>query len=143
MRHSPRYRIMLVEDPGEAVVARPRSDELPEEAHVPDYLPPLTALLSAIRRLSPRGPGPEGWSLSLSDDPVAFLLSSTSDAVLVRAEQGKVLYSNQRAHAIGLVERSFTTYERFTVEGTSFERRGMRLELPDGVLTFEIATQRG
>lgn len=143
MSYSPRYRIVLVEERGQALIPLDREEGEPGGAEIPDYLQPLAALLAAIRKVNPRGPGPAGWSLSLAEDPVAFLLSSMSDAVLIRAEEGRVLYSNPRAASLKLVEREFAAFEEFSLEGVSYERRGLRLELPGGVLTLEIAYRSG
>lgn len=139
-----RYRILLVEDAGGALVRRPRQrrgtrQDPPEE--FPREALGLGVLLEAVERLRRQGPGPEGWRTSLSDDPIAFLLDSMTDAFLVRCDQGEVLYANPVAEQIELMKRTTETHQRFQVKGVNYVRRSMRYHLPNRVLILEIASK--
>jgi hypothetical protein len=64
------------------------------------------ALLAAIELLGIRSEGPESFTVSPSNDPVAFLLDSVADAVSV-SRGTSVVYRNRAAEKLQSSGRSF------------------------------------
>ncbi len=98
-------------------------------------------LLEAIERLRRQGPGPCAWRTSFCDDPIAFILDSISDALVLRDEKGKVLYANNAAHQLGILNACDQDYEEFYDHGIKYFRRSMRYQLPNQVIVIEVASR--
>lgn len=142
---SQRYRIFLVEDAAGALVPvrgqrRRRHSSRVETPSFQDDLLALNALLGAVRRLTRRGQGPSAWA-PVHRDPISFLLDTMSDALVVRGLDGEVLFANPVAEQLGLQQRNFAAYEEFELGEESYLARGLRVELPQGPLTFTVVTR--
>ncbi|MBI3927178.1 MAG: hypothetical protein HY319_16700 [Armatimonadetes bacterium] len=137
-----RYRILLLEDSGGALVpvsrrSRRRRPAFPYSREALGW----GVLLEAVERLRRQGPGPEGWRISLQDDPVAFLLDSVADAILVRSDVGEVIYANPVAERMALSERSAASFERFQWDGLEYERRSLQCRWRHRRLILEVASR--
>jgi hypothetical protein len=80
--------------------------------------------------LGRRGPDPQGWTSPFRQDPIAFLLDTTSDAVNVWGPAGTLVYSNRAAekHKLDTEARHETAAETYVGAGFRFERRCTRFE---------------
>jgi PAS domain-containing protein len=58
-------------------------------------------LLGAARLLNRRGAGSLAWAAPFRDDPIAFLLDSMSDGMIIWAVGGELLYQNRAAAELG------------------------------------------
>ena len=93
-----RYRIALIHEFAGALIPRRRRHQVSSED--PDLHEStrrrqegLRALAWALQGLARRGPGPQGWAPA-HEDPLAFLLDTMSDALLVRDASGNILFAN-------------------------------------------------
>ena len=103
-------------------------------------------VIGAFDRIARRGEGPSSWAAPLSNDPIAFLLDSMSDAAnLWRAVDGALLYRNRASLALGttvtapaaLAERS-SAIEAFDVQGRRYERRCLRCRMRGMFYVLEV-----
>ena len=143
---SERYRILLIpEASGSLVPTRGmrcrRARARPPEESLEENLAGLAALMRALQRLGRRGPGPSAWAPVL-EDPLSFVLDGMSDALVVRGQQGQLMFANRQAHELRLTERGFSTYEEFERGGEFFQSRGLQVEFPDGSLTFTLVSRK-
>ncbi len=86
------------------------------------------ALLAAVELLGLRSEGPESFTVSPSNDPIAFLLDTVADAVSVW-RGASVLYRNRAA-------------ERLEASGRALERRSLRFRCGDADYILEIVHER-
>jgi hypothetical protein len=105
-----RYRFVLMEtDTGaERLPVRYRRYRAyqPPPPLVPRPNDPMGALLEAFAFLERRGTGFEAWAPALADNPLAFLLDTLDEAVMLRdARSGRVVYKNRAARRLPLPER--------------------------------------
>jgi PAS domain-containing protein len=115
-----------------------------ESADDADSEPPpvgMLSLLSALRRLAYRGSGPAAWAAPLADDPIAFLLDSTSDAILVWSPSGRLLYANRAAEALNLRAPAAAAITSFRVGDRVLERRSLHFTL--AATTYAVEIVRG
>ncbi len=98
----------------------------------------ILSLLGAARRLAFRGSGPAAWAAPLVDDPVAFLLDSTSDAVVIWTAGGRLLYANDAAKALDLGEPPAPGLSLMTVGGRELERRCLSFALFGATYIIEV-----
>lgn len=127
MSRGPRYRFILVEDPGITLPVRYR-----QRRALPRFwvrrTDPMEALLAAFLKLDRRGEGEEAWAPVLTEDPLTFLLDALGDAVLVRRTDGSLAYANRAARRlpreIGPAQRR-VALEVLELDDGRFERRCM------------------
>jgi len=86
------------------------------------------ALLAAVELLGVRSEGTEPFTLSPSNDPIAFLLDAVTDAVSLWRGTS-VLYRNRAAEHLDSSDRSL-------------ERRELRFRLDDAEYVLEIVSKR-
>ena len=77
----------------------------------------------------------------VQEEPLAFLVDSISDALLVRSLDGTVLLANTLAVELHLSERSFSAYEEFERSGERFVVRGLQLRSREGELSFTLVAR--
>lgn len=97
-----RYRIILVADEPAALIPSPRHRQRrrpPTTEQTDTFRPAVEVLLRALRRVNRRGPGASAWA-SVMDDPIAFLLQSMSDPLLLRDREGRTIYANPAAQEL-------------------------------------------
>jgi hypothetical protein len=105
-----------------------------EPAKPPRLLPAeeraVTALITACELLGRRGPDPQAWATPFRQNPIAFLLDTTSDPVNVWGPDGTLVYSNRAAekNKLDTEVRHDTAAETFVGAGSRFERRCTRFE---------------
>lgn len=142
---SERYRFFLTPEDGGALIRhrgsrRRHGRPSPTVDHVHKQRASLLSLLHAIEHLDRRGPGPAGWA-PVAGDPVTFLLDAISDGLLVRGRDGEVVFANALAHQVGLAQRAFVAFEEFEQAGEIYTVRGLCMDLPEGSVTFTLATR--
>jgi hypothetical protein len=98
----------------------------------------LSTLLTAFELLGRRGQGQLAWAPPLSDDPIAFLLDSVSDAISLWALDGKLLYQNRAAAGNRDWRGAEALLEQFTARGRRFERRCLRYGTDRGGYLLEV-----
>lgn len=86
------------------------------------------ALISAVELLGLRSEGPEPFTVSPSNDPIAFLLDAMADAVSVR-RGSSVMYRNRAA-------------EQLELSGCPVERRSLDFRRGDEEYVLEILHER-
>lgn len=127
MSRGPRYRFILVEDPGTTLPVRFR-----QRRALPRFwvrrTDPMEALLEAFLKLDRRGEGEQPWAPVLSEDPLTFLLDALGDAVLLRRPDGSLAYANPAARrlasGLGPTHRR-VALEVLELDAGRFERRCM------------------
>jgi hypothetical protein len=98
------------------------------------------ALLAASELLGLRGEGPEPWTASPSNDPIAFLLDGVADAVsLWRGDSA--MYRNRAAERMGLPRGDTPMPERFEASGRALERRCLHFRRGDADYLLEIISE--
>jgi PAS domain-containing protein len=102
----------------------------------------MLSLFSALRRLTYRGSGPAAWAAPLGEDPIAFLLDSASDGILVWSPSGRLLYANQAAEKLHLREPAAAGITRIRVGHRELERRSLRFALSTTIYVVEIVRAR-
>jgi hypothetical protein len=103
-------------------------------------------LLGAARLLNRRGAGSLAWAAPFREDPIAFLLDSMSDGMIIWAIGGELLYQNRAAAELGAGSRSVlpnvlpnpVPLEAFSSSGRHFERRSLRCRAPGVDYILEI-----
>lgn len=161
---SSRYRFVLIDEGASLPMlyrqaARPSSSSFGSSggfaAALPEVLPmtrPISALIEAFARLGRRGPGEQGWATPHVDDPLAFLLDSIHDAVVIRNNEGAVLYRNRAAERLPVTTGSQThaayeaygvyeAYGRVVIGNRRFERRCMRIDEQPYQLIVEVLSE--
>lgn len=123
-----RWRITLVEDtefgPSELPSAHHGRGHHVEELEDRG----AAALIAAVELLGLRSEGPESFTVSPSNDPIAFLLDTVADAVSVWRGTS-VLYRNRAA-------------ERMEASGRTLDRRSLRFRRGDADYILEIIHER-
>jgi PAS domain-containing protein len=137
MTSSPRYRIVLVEEPETTLPVRYRRARVPPDS--PARPDPIGALLEALFKLSFRSEGESAWAPVLSDNPLAFLLDAMGDAVLLWRAGGDMVYANPAARRLGIVrQRPAVPLELLLVEESRYERRCLAFRTLGGELVLEV-----
>jgi hypothetical protein len=95
-------------------------------------------LLRAFELLNRRGTGVSAWAAPFRDDPLAFLLDSTSDAMSVWGGGGELLYQNRAAAGLNVGHREAAPLEEFSSRGRRFERRCLRCGFQGAEYVLEI-----
>jgi PAS domain-containing protein len=108
----------------------------------PPHTDPLVALMSAFRALTRRGVGPHAFGATFADSPLAFLLDSIQDGVLIRRSDGSVMYRNRAAETLSPAAGN-ETLTRYTEGGVTYERRQMRYLEGDRQVIIEVVSRRG
>jgi hypothetical protein len=85
----------------------------------------MLSLLAAARRLAFRGTGPSAWAAPLSEDPIAFLLDSTSDAVVIWSSTGRLVYANRAAAPLNLRAPAAPGVSTIVLGERQLERRSL------------------
>jgi PAS domain-containing protein len=98
----------------------------------------IVSLLSALSRLARRGSGPAAWASPFGDDPIAFLLDSTGDGILVWSASGHLLYANRAAEALHLEKPAVGGITRIRIGDRELERRSLRFDFPTASYAVEI-----
>lgn len=97
-----------------------------------------TALIAACDLLSRRGPAPSPWITPFRQDPIAFLLDTTSNPVNLWGPLGTLVYRNRAAEHADLGCRNDVAREDFVAGGRRFERRCLRLACGGADYMLEI-----
>jgi hypothetical protein len=140
-----RWHIQLVEEPESALQLRwaPPPEPEPDAAPAPPDESPMLALLGALRRLSRRGDGRLAWGTPLVDDPIAFLLDTTSDYVNVWGPGGELVFSNHAAVEPRLERPAGSAIERLAIGGRQLERRSLPFSVFDRTYLVEVVREIG
>ncbi len=101
---------------------------------------PVRALLAAFRALARRGVGPNAFGAPLAESPLTFLLDTIQDAVLVRRNDGTVVYRNRAAESISPAEADAAD-ARFTQCGVAYERRRMQYREGGAEVVIEVISR--
>lgn len=89
----------------------------------------MGALITACELLAQRGPAPNAWTTPFRQNPIAFLLDTMNEALILWGPDGTLIYRNRAAEAIGLDCREEVALERFAgIAGRQFERRCLHIE---------------
>lgn len=88
---------------------------------------PMRALLEAFEYLENRGSGAGSWAPALADHPLAFILDSIEDALIIRNRSGKTLYANRSARRLPK-----------DIEEQKIRRRTMIFSLGKAALEIEV-----
>lgn len=118
--------------------AEPADDEEQELSSVATL-----SLLAAARRLTFRGTGPSAWGAPLSDDPIAFLLDSTSDAVVVWSSAGRMVYANDAAEGLDLRGPAAPGVSTMMLGDRQLERRALHFTFYTTTYVVEIIRSSG
>lgn len=105
---------------------------------------PIEALMQALSLLSRRGEGPHAWGVPLSLDPLAFLIDTVDDAILLRDTAGRVVFQNRAATNLQLGEEGPLPEEAsaIEVEGKTLVRRQMTFRSEGRALVLEVWVRR-
>ena len=128
-----RYRFILVDEPDSLLPVPYRASRRMTfvTRRVPD---PLFTLLEAFEAIARRSSGPRSWARHISGNPVAFLLDSMSEAVVLRDDTGRALYRNPAAMKLSSLitplvsDLPIPRLERIQTPFGLFERRTMAFE---------------
>ena len=141
MSRGPRYRFVLVQEPGTTLPVRYRR----RRPFVPLWVrrsDPLEALIEAFLKLDRRGEGQAAWAPVLSDNPLSFLLDALGDAVVVRYDDGRLAYANPAARQLeGLLDDEDGPHgalEQLQLGHRRYERRCMRFGRAGSALVLEV-----
>jgi PAS domain-containing protein len=137
-----RYRFILVEEPESLLPVRYRRSGSPPPIWI-RRADPMEVLVEAFLRLSFRSEGARAWAPALAENPLTFLLDAMGDAVILRLEDGEMIYANPAAHRLdveALERRPATALELLQVEDRQYERRCMSFS--HGARTFLLEVLR-
>lgn len=127
-KKSPRFKFVLVEQPGTELTLYqrpPRRYRGSLETKEDLFARLLRQSLLSLKKRSTSGG--TAWTVSLHDDPLAFLLDSMSDAWTLRDGQGELLFASDQATAWGLEQsESSALFEQFEHKNSRYERRGLK-----------------
>ena len=99
--------------------------------------------VSALKLLANRGEGPFAWAEPFYQDPIAFLLDTSSDAINLWGSSGELLYCNRSAERLGTGRYEGKAWEVFTFEGRRYERRCCSIRYGNVGYLLEVIGDRG
>ena len=100
-------------------------------------------LVSALKLLANRGEGPFAWAAPFYQDPIAFLLDTSSDAINLWGSSGELLYCNRSAERLGTRRCEGRAWEVFIFEGRRYERRCCPIRYGNAEYLLEVIGHRG
>jgi hypothetical protein len=107
-------------------------------AYVGTAIDPMIALVDAFSALGWRGSGDEAWALPFEVNPIAFLLDTVADAIILREEGGAVVYRNRAAASLDAGARPAVPAEEFRVGSHRYERRCVTVDRGSHRFVLEI-----
>jgi len=145
---SQRYYYALLEEPSNALVRTrtrrqrfyspyPRTPPRPRRGE----LDPLAALLDALGAASRCCDGDEAWVAPYIEHPLAFVLDTLSDGIVVWTGNGRIVFANRAARSMELDPPSAATFQELTVGEKCLSRRAIRYERGGETFVVEVISE--